>query len=434
MFLLGKSISEQSNKTLDAKRRHFSDYYTPDVFASGGKYKINNYISPEPLYYEGENHLITIAPTGSGKGVSVIIPNLLQYKGSIIVFDPKGENYWVTAEARRKMGQEIICLDPFNVVGKNKHSLNPFEVFNFQNSDLETDAQMLAELMTTGIDGMLDDPFWDLSAIGFNSGLISYFQEKGKRFRNFGQIIKFLSSLDLNEKLTDFVHGNKINALSKIEFSNYLTLPVEKTRPSVLGTLNSYYKSFLSKNILAAISDTSFNLQKLIDGEPITIYIIIPPEKLNSHSHLYRIWIALLLKAILSRRKRPENKTLFMIDECAQLGYFKLLETVITLCRGYGLQTWTFWQDLSQLKNLYRVSWPSILNNCSMIQFFNANSHIAINQIQQVTGITFNEWVDTKDNEQIVIIDGNKRYRAQKCNYRTDELFSNQAGINPYYS
>jgi type IV secretion system protein VirD4 len=434
MYLLGKSINESSAHSLDSKRRHWADYYPPDILTSGGKYKITNYTNSDPLFYEGENHLITIAPTGSGKGVSVIIPNLLHYKGSVIVFDPKGENYWVTAEQRRKMGQEIICLDPFNVVGKDKHCLNPFDVFSFQNADLETDAQMLAELMTNGMETMLEDPFWELSAIGFNSGLIADFYERGKKYRNLETIINFLASLDLDDRLADLLDNKKINNLSKIEYSNFLTLPVERTRPSVLGTLNTYYKTFLSKKILASVSNTSFDLQKLINGDPITIYIIIPPDKLNSHKHLYRIWIGLLLKAILSRRKPPKDKTLFIIDECAQLGYFKLLETAITLCRGYGLQIWTFWQDLSQLKNLYKVAWPSILNNCSMIQFFNANSHIAINGIQQVTGITFNEWHSTKENEQIIIIDGNKRLRAQKLNYRFDQMFQGKAGINPYYS
>lgn len=49
--------------------------------------------------------LITIAGTGSGKGVSQVIPTLLTYRGSIIVTDPKGELYVVTARRRAQMGQ-----------------------------------------------------------------------------------------------------------------------------------------------------------------------------------------------------------------------------------------------------------------------------------------------------------------------------------------
>src|SRR5262249_47199105 len=44
-----------------------------------------------PLLYGGDGHLMTIAPTGAGKGVGVIIPTLLTFTGSAIVTDIKGE-------------------------------------------------------------------------------------------------------------------------------------------------------------------------------------------------------------------------------------------------------------------------------------------------------------------------------------------------------
>lgn len=43
--------------------------------------------------YAGDGPLITFAPTRSGKGVGCVIPNLLDFKGSAIVVDIKGENY-----------------------------------------------------------------------------------------------------------------------------------------------------------------------------------------------------------------------------------------------------------------------------------------------------------------------------------------------------
>lgn len=58
----------------------------------------------EPILYTGSGHLMTIAPTGAGKGVNCIIPTLLRYPGPVTVIDPKGENYAVTAEYRRQLG------------------------------------------------------------------------------------------------------------------------------------------------------------------------------------------------------------------------------------------------------------------------------------------------------------------------------------------
>src|ERR1022692_960309 len=64
-------------------------------------------------------HLLTIAPTRSGKGVSLIVPNLLNYRGAVLVVDPKGENAWITALFRRKLlGQKTVILDPWGEVNR----------------------------------------------------------------------------------------------------------------------------------------------------------------------------------------------------------------------------------------------------------------------------------------------------------------------------
>ena len=62
---------------------------------------------------EEKGHITTIAPTGAGKGISCVIPTLLTYSGSIIVVDPKGENYEVTHRRRRQLNQGVVILDPF---------------------------------------------------------------------------------------------------------------------------------------------------------------------------------------------------------------------------------------------------------------------------------------------------------------------------------
>jgi len=78
----------------------------------------------KPILGEGENqfirwnpegHILTIGGVRAGKGISAVIPNLLLYPGSVVVNDPKGENYVVTSRARRQMGQEVYLLDPFDV-------------------------------------------------------------------------------------------------------------------------------------------------------------------------------------------------------------------------------------------------------------------------------------------------------------------------------
>jgi len=65
----------------------------------------------ELVTYSGDGHLMTVAPTGTGKTSGPVICNALTHKGQLIVVDMKGEIYAATAQARRDMGQEIHVLD-----------------------------------------------------------------------------------------------------------------------------------------------------------------------------------------------------------------------------------------------------------------------------------------------------------------------------------
>ena len=85
-----------------------------------------------PATYEGDSHLMTFAPTGSGKGRGMIIPTLLSYPGSVVVIDLKEENYTVTARQRRKMGHQVVVLDPFEKATRGltpTDKFTPFDIF-----------------------------------------------------------------------------------------------------------------------------------------------------------------------------------------------------------------------------------------------------------------------------------------------------------------
>ena len=73
--------------------------YAEESEGSSGKRVKKLWSCPDP-----ESHLVTIAPTGAGKGRSAIIPTCLNWKGGLIVIDPKGEAVATTARYRRQLG------------------------------------------------------------------------------------------------------------------------------------------------------------------------------------------------------------------------------------------------------------------------------------------------------------------------------------------
>lgn len=390
----------------------------------------------EPIQYHGDSHLMTIAPTGAGKGRSVIIPTLLNYPGPIIVVDPKGENYAVTARRRREMGQRVIRLDPFGVIDHEGDSLNPLDIFDLPNADIETDAQMLAEMLSVGNRGV-KDPFWDLSACGLHSGLIAYLSTvRPAEERNFTHVRKLLMDDDAVYKLAVLLdtQGKTLNRMVYQEISAFLQMSERDTRPGVLATANSYMKAFMSEAVAKKLETSSFSLDDIITGAPLAIYIIIPPDKLLSHRALLKLWVGTLLKAVMSRKVIPQQRTLFLLDECGQLGNFPYLETVITLCRGYGLQVWSFWQDLSQIKKLYEMGWSTMVNNCAVLQIFGARNFIVANEFASLVGADASEVRNIGEDEQILVINGDDPIRANRLDYLHDGIFQGKYDINPLYT
>src|SRR5262245_27187248 len=101
----------------------------------------------DPILLSGEGHLMTIAPTGAGKGTGCIIPALLRYPGPVIVIDPKGENAAITARRRREMGQRVVVIDPIGVTAMPSDSLNPLDVVDVKLASAVDEVAVLAQAL-----------------------------------------------------------------------------------------------------------------------------------------------------------------------------------------------------------------------------------------------------------------------------------------------
>ena len=116
-------------------------------------------------------HVVTVAPTGSGKGIGAVIPNLLDYPGSALVLDVKGENAAVTARARRALGQAVYSVDPFAVNGDGGAAFNVLDRLDVWNPDCVSESAILADALVIA-ESKGDAVHFDESAKNFLQGLM----------------------------------------------------------------------------------------------------------------------------------------------------------------------------------------------------------------------------------------------------------------------
>lgn len=392
----------------------------------------NGYADPILMHREG--HLITIAPTGAGKGVGCIIPALLRHEGPVIVIDPKGEIASVTARRRREMGDHVIILDPMGLTGETSGSLNPLDLVDPESATGVDDAAALVGTLLPHDEVDNRNKYWRSRAEQLLTALVLHVATDltpgERRLAKLRDAVNAMASDP--EGWSVGLQGSRHPEVRALHGS--LSIGARET----LGGIISFAQDgvdFIRGPLVQAVTDrSSFPLDAVTRSDPMSIFIVLPPHMLTSHGRLLRLWIGALLAAVMRRRSRPARPTLFILDEAAQLGELSELRQAITLLRGYGLQTWSFWQDVSQIKQLYRLDWETMINNCSVIQAFGAHNMNAAESMAALMGfVSGPKMLELDANEMLLQIAGDEAVIARRPDYRADPVFKGLFDANPLF-
>jgi type IV secretion system protein VirD4 len=410
-------------------------------------------------------HILTCAPTGAGKGIGAVIPNLLDYPGSAFVLDFKGENYAVTARARQQAGQAVYLIDPFGITGAEHHAMNWLDALNPEDPDVVALAGALTEMLVVST-GQESDPHWNEAARELLRGLLIYVAGLEGERRSMAEVrrIVTLPEADMAEVLGDMVidpaRGQRIVARAA---AAHINRP-DKERGSVLSTLVRHTNWLDDPRLEAAFTKSDFDLRDL-KRRPMTVYIALPPDRLRACVGFLRGFIGLALNAMTTVPGKPAARVAFFLDEFGQLGRMDSLVDNITILRGYGAQFWLFVQDLSQLKAVY-PRWQSFIANTTLQFFGTADFDTAkyisdtlgqytikfqtsseASQIGQFGGsvsmgehlqgralLTPDEVLRLGPEKPIVMPSGEAPYLLERINYLTDSPYAGRFNENPMHA
>jgi type IV secretion system protein VirD4 len=385
--------------------------------------------------YDGDAPLLTFAPTGAGKGRGVLIPNALLHDGPLVAIDPKGEITACCARQRQRLGQKVAVLDPFHVVTERSSGLNPLDLLDLPGSAADSDAEMLASLLAAGHE-FAREPFWNDTANWLVEGLIAHIATtEAPKNRHLGRVREWLFASDLTMSLARLLDTNGVRSRMAAEkFISYLEAPDHQTRPSIITTARTYFNALSSESVAATLRASTFSLRDVLEGRPLSIFIVIPPDKLESHKPLLRLWVGTLLTTVMRRPHIPRQRTLFLIDEAAQLGTLPALRTAVTLLRGSGLQVWSFWQDMSQLRQLYPEDWQTMVNNSAVVQAFGVNNHQMAREWSELFGRPASELSGMRPEQAIVQVQGQGCHICRRPDYLRDPQFKDLYDPNPRFA
>jgi type IV secretion system protein VirD4 len=331
-------------------------------------------------------HIATFSPTGGGKGVGVLIPNLLSCKHNCVIVDPKGENYRaVSRHRKRKFGKRQIRLDPFGVCGPGGDCLNPYDFIRPDDKDFLDQCRDFAQPII--IRGQEEKPHFndyaELNLIALTAWVCGC--EKDPNRRHLGIVRGIASSRDVYSQAVRIMQQTDACQGIIRKLGGQIAFPAEEEQASVLSTFTRQTAFLDSPAVIESVKRSTFDPMEVKTGNA-DLWLILPEERLVSLQRLQRLWLTTVMGRMTRGALDESRKVLWFLEEFAHIGSMPAIEEAVTLKRGRGMRLWFIFQDTNQLKTCFGDKAATILGNIGTQQYFGINSYETAEEISKRIG------------------------------------------------
>lgn len=339
------------------------------------------------LTFGGSEHVIVEAPTRSGKGTGIVIPNLLTWQGSVVVLDVKRENYDASAGFRARYGQQIFLFNPTDREGRTAR-YNPLAYIDHADpDDVIIELQKIATMLFVAPDH--GEAFWANGARTGFAGVGAWLAAASDEPLTMGAIYRHLTEGDarafFKKQLAD--PKLKLSPACRTALSDFAGgsdnsfADIKKTITNVLGL-------WLNPLVDAATCASDFDLRDL-RRRHMSIYLGVSPDELERVAPLYNLLFQQLID--LNVRALPDEASpisvLVILDEFARLGRASVIASAFSYVAGYGIRLLPVIQSRSQLRGVYgeHVA-DEIVANCGVEVAFTPKELRVANDLSERIG------------------------------------------------
>lgn len=412
-------------------------------------------------------HALIVAPTGRGKGVGFVIPNLLTYKGSAVVLDVKGENFRETSRFRASMGDKVFRFAPTDW-DRPTHRYNPLaRIAAMTNPDrqqmelkltaklfLQTDNEKLSGLLAGGID------------LFVAAGLLAF--ERG--VPTIGEIYRITASGGDKQKEYLKRAQEVKNKSAKLIFERMASTNNDTLTSYLSLLMTSGLDTWDNRAIDAATATSDFSFRD-IRRRPHAIFLVVESEMIRPLAPLIRLFFSDLIASLQAQEPGDDEPwpVMIMLDEFDRLGKMPIVAESIKTLRSFGGNLAIVTQTIPALDEIYGENTRRSLQGGAGVKLYlTPSEQKTIEELSQAVGKTTKRVVTrsravgrnpfegrsvsertedtpllTEDqarrmdlDEVILVIDAQMPIRARRIKYFEDPalkvLYAAQAGSFPY--
>jgi type IV secretion system protein VirD4 len=381
------------------------------------------------LRHDGPEHVLTYAPTRSGKGMGLVIPTLLSWPESAVITDLKGELWAMTAGWRQKHARnKVLRFEPANP--DCDVAFNPMEEIRLGTGYEVGDVQNLATLLVDP-DGKGLETHWQKTSQALLVGVILHALYKA---RNEGTpatlpYVGFMladpnrSVAELWMEMITYAHVDGQNHAVVGSAARDMMDRPEEEAGSVLSTAKSYLALYRDPVVARNVSQSSFRIKELMNHDsPVSLYIVTQPSDKARLRPLVRVIMNMIVRLLADKmefervaaatpplrrllakvglaqatglfvrsKRNYKHRLLGMIDEFPSLGRLEILQESLAFVAGYGIKFYLICQDINQLKSKETGYGPdeTITSNCHVQNAYPPNRIETAEHLSKLTGTT----------------------------------------------
>ncbi|TEC09094.1 conjugal transfer protein TraG [Pseudomonas aeruginosa] len=349
-----------------------------------GKYR-NEY-----LRHEGPEHVLTFAPTRSGKGVGLVVPTLLSWPASAVIHDIKGENWQITAGWRSRFSHCLL----FNPTDAKSAAYNPLLEVRRGAHEVR-DVQNIADILVDPEGALEKRNHWEKTSHALLVGAILHVLYAGED-KTLRGVANFLSDpaspfeLTLHRMMTTKHLGDAPHPVVASAAREVLNKS-DNERSGVLSTAMSFLGLYRDPTVAEVTSRCDWRIADLIASEhPVSLYLVVPPSDISRTKPLIRLILNQIGRRLTESLDGSDgierrHKLLLMLDEFPALGRLDFFETALAFMAGYGIRSFLIAQSLNQIDKAYGQN-HSILDNCHVRVTFSTNDERTAKRVSETLG------------------------------------------------
>lgn len=452
-----------------------ADWLAPWVASRKGMFcksglMLGDWTGQLPVYYRGSGHILTVAPTGSGKGTSAIIPNLLQHPW-IFLIDPGGENTAIAARAWREKGYGFHSLNPWGMHtaapwSLPSHSINPLGILDPFSETFSSDAELIADMIVTrtGNENGSSAYFKEEARSGIRAFLMHIMTSEPAERQTLLTLRKYISAgptewQNLLAAMKDNTAAGGIIEREATQLERRETQATEEFS-AILSTMKQDTNFIEDPVMQRALATSTAQLSELKGAGSngalagCVVSVVIPLEYLETHAAYARLIVGCALWT-MQREPLSRGRVLFVMDEFPALKRMDRIAGGLATLRKYRVWLWPVIQNLGQLKQLYGQNWQTFISNAGLKQFIGASDLETAQYISELCGdgtievtthtpggsstshaqrrlATIEEVMHIESKSQIVFVDNLKPLLLRKTEYWQRPHLRGHFNQNPY--